>query len=95
VKFLEFVHVKGRKKGEVRLFALSTCGWCAKTKALLTELGVDFSYLYVDLLPREEMEKVFDEVRHFNPAGSFPVTVIDGKKTIVGFREEQLREALA
>ena len=91
---MEFVHVKGtRKKGEVILYALSTCGWCAKTRELLTGMGVDFSYLYVDLLPRPEMEKAFEEVKRFNPACSFPTTVIDGRKTIVGFREEQLREA--
>ncbi len=91
---MEFVHVKGtKKKGEVVLYALSTCGWCAKTKELLTNLGVNFSYLYVDLLPRAEMEKAFTEVKQFNPACSFPTVVIDGKKTIVGFREEQLREA--
>jgi glutaredoxin len=93
---VEFVHVKGRKKdGEVRLYALSTCGWCAKTKELLTKLGVDFSYVYVDLLPKEEMEKAFSDVRRFNPACSFPTVVIDGEKSIVGFREEQLREAFS
>jgi glutaredoxin len=90
---MEFVHVKGKKKGEVLLYALSTCGWCAKTKELLSELGVDYSYLYVDLLPKEEMEKAFDEVKRFNPACSFPTVVINGKRCIVGFREEQLREA--
>ena len=96
VHSMEFVHVKGkRKQGEVLLYALSTCGWCAKTKELLTKIGVDFSYLYVDLLPKAEMEKVFLEVKRFNPACSFPTVVIDGKKAIVGFREEQLREALA
>jgi glutaredoxin-like protein NrdH len=92
--FMEFVHVKGtKKKGVVLLYALSTCGWCAKTKELLTSMGVDFSYLYVDLLPRPEMEKVFLEVKRFNPQCTFPTTVIDGKKAIVGFREEQLKEA--
>ena len=93
---MEFVHVKGKKQqGEVRLYALSTCGWCAKTKELLTGLGVDFSYVYVDLLPRNEMEKAFEEVRRFNPACSFPTVVINGGKTIVGFREQELREAFA
>ena len=91
---MEFVRVKGaKKKGSVILYALSTCGWCAKTKELLTNLGVEFSYVYVDLLPREEMERAFTEVKRFNPACSFPTVVIDGKRTIVGFREEQLREA--
>jgi glutaredoxin-like protein NrdH len=93
---MEFTHVKGKKKqGEVTLYALSTCGWCAKTRELLTNLGIDFSYVYVDLLPRDEMEKTFTEVKRFNPACSFPTVVIDGRKTIVGFREEQLREAFA
>jgi len=92
---MEFVHVKGtKKKGGVILYALSTCGWCAKTKALLTEMGVDFSYLYVDLLPKDEMEKAFDEVKRFNPKCSFPTVVINGEKCIVGFMEEQLKEAL-
>lgn len=93
---MEFVHVKGtKKKGDVILYALSTCGWCAKTKELLTGMEVDFSFLYVDLLPKEEMEKAFEEVKRFNPKCSFPTTVIDGKKTIVGFREEQLKEAFS
>jgi glutaredoxin len=93
---MEFVHVKGTKrKGEVLLYALSTCGWCAKTKEFLTIMGVDFSYIYVDLLPKDEMEKAFDEVKRFNPACSFPTVVINGQKCIVGFREEQLKEAFA
>ena len=25
-------HVNGNEKGSVMLYALSTCGWCAKTK---------------------------------------------------------------
>ncbi|MDD5684459.1 MAG: glutaredoxin family protein, partial [Methanoregulaceae archaeon] len=30
-------HIDGEDKGKVVLFALSTCGWCAKTKELLAE----------------------------------------------------------
>lgn len=46
------------------LYALSTCVWCKKTKKLLTELGVDFSYVYVDLLKGEEQARVIAEVSH-------------------------------
>ena len=35
-------HVEGKNKGEVVLFALSTCGWCKKTRMLLEELGIEF-----------------------------------------------------
>ncbi|MFQ5905703.1 MAG: glutaredoxin family protein [bacterium] len=43
-------HVEGKKKGDVLLYALSTCGWCRKTKRLLEKLRVEYDYVYVDLL---------------------------------------------
>jgi len=91
---MKMEHVPGTRKGTVVLYALSTCGWCAKTKALLKEIGVDHSYVYVDLLPQEELEEALQEVERFNPLGSFPTLVIDHKKVIVGFREPEIREAL-
>jgi glutaredoxin-like protein NrdH len=91
---VEWVHHEGKKKGKITLYALSTCGWCKKTKQLLTDLGVDFSYIYVDELSPPEMEKMYNEVKRWNPSGSFPVIVIDDRKTIVGFRENEIREAL-
>jgi glutaredoxin len=87
-------HVNGKKKGKIVLYALSTCGWCARTKDLLRELGVDFDYLYVDLLEGQEQDKAINEVEKWNPKGSFPTLVIGDKKSIVGFREEEIREAL-
>jgi glutaredoxin len=87
-------HVHGKKKGKVMLYALSTCGWCARTKDLLRELGVDFDYMYVDLLEDHEQDTVLNEIERWNPKGSFPTLVIRDKKSIVGFREEEIREAL-
>ncbi|MDH7594143.1 MAG: glutaredoxin family protein [Methanomicrobiales archaeon] len=91
---MNWVHHKGRKVGEVRLYALSTCGWCKRTRELLEGLGIEFSHLYVDLLPEEEMESVIEEVRRYNPSVSFPTLVIGGKRTIIGFREKEIQEAL-
>ena len=88
-------HVNGKNKGKIILYALSTCGWCARTKDLLRELGVEFDYLYVDLLEGQEQDKVLNEVEKWNPKGSFPTLVIGNKKSIVGYREEEIREALA
>ncbi len=90
-----FEHVNGEKKGKIILYALSTCGWCARTKDLLRELGVDFDYLYVDLLEGPEQDTAMNEVEKWNPKGSFPTLVIGDKKSIIGFREEEIREALA
>ena len=91
---MEFTKVEGEKRGEVRMFALSTCGWCKKTKALLKEIGVEFSYVDVDLLEGEEKSRAIDEMGKHNPSTSFPTLVIDGEKVIIGFREKDIREAL-
>jgi glutaredoxin-like protein NrdH len=87
-------HVNGKKKGNVMLYALSTCGWCAKTKDFLRSLGVEFDYVYVDLLDGKEQDDAMNEVEKWNPKGSFPTLVIRDEKGIVGFREEEIRGAL-
>jgi glutaredoxin len=91
---MKMEYVPGKKKGSISLYALSTCGWCAKTKALLKELGVEHSYVYVDLLQGDELEEAIQLVERFNPSGSFPTLVINDKKVIVGFKEQEIREAL-
>ncbi|OGO17604.1 MAG: NrdH-redoxin [Chloroflexi bacterium RBG_16_50_11] len=87
-------HVAGKKKGKVMLYALSTCGWCKKTRELLAELGVEYDYTYVDLLKGEEQNAVIKEIQKYNPACNFPTLVIDSKKCIIGFKEDDIREAL-
>ncbi|MDP3563043.1 MAG: glutaredoxin family protein [Methanoregula sp.] len=86
-------HMSGKKKGTVMLYALSTCGWCGKTKELLRELGIEFDYAYVDLLEGKEQDTAMNNVERFNPSGSFPTLVINDKKCIVGFKEQEIREA--
>jgi len=87
-------HVPGKKAGDVELYALSTCGWCRKTKELLDSLGVEYDYVYVDLVEGEEADEVSKKLEKLNPSGSFPTICIDKKKVIVGFQEEKIREAL-
>ena len=87
-------HVSGIDKGDVMMYGLSTCVWCKKTKKLLTDLGVDFIYTFVDQLDGDEEERVIEEVKRYNPSISFPTVIINGEKTIVGFKEKEIREAL-
>jgi glutaredoxin len=88
------VHVPGKKSSHIMLYALSTCGWCQKTKKLLDDLGVEYDYEYVDQLQGDEREKVIQEVSAWNPKCSFPTMVIDKKKCIVGYKEDEIREAI-
>jgi len=87
-------HVKGINKGKILLYALSTCGWCKKTKDLLKNLGVEYSYIFVDLLNESDKENVMNDVRKWNPSCSFPTIIINNKECIVGFKEDKIKEAL-
>ena len=86
--------VQGQKRADILLFALSTCGWCRKTKNLLDELGVEYRYIDVDLLEGQDKKEVVAEVTRWNPSSSYPTMVINNK-SIVGFQEEKIKQALA
>ena len=90
----EPVHVEGRKSAEIMLYALSTCGWCKKTKVFLNELGVEYDYIDVDLLEHDDREELMKEVSRWNPSRSFPTLVINGEKSIIGFRPDELRKVV-
>ena len=87
-------HVAGKKKAQIMLYALSTCVWCKKTRALLDSLGMEYDYEYVDLLEDDDKKKTLDVIRKWNPACNFPTIVIDNKKCIAGFREDEILQAL-
>ncbi|UCB52063.1 MAG: glutaredoxin family protein [Candidatus Zixiibacteriota bacterium] len=92
---MKLKQVSGEDRGKVVLFALSTCGWCKKTKRLLNDLGVEYSYVDVDQV-KEEAEKteVVGELKKWNPKSSFPTLVIDDESCIVGFKEDEIKKAI-
>ena len=77
----------------VMIYTLSTCGHCKATKRLLDECKIAFEFEDVDLLQGEERAAMLEEVKKWNPNCSFP-TIIIGDKVIVGFKENEIREAL-
>lgn len=90
----EYTHISGRDIGNIRMFTLSTCGWCKKTKAFMREHNIDYSYVDVDLLPPGEQEAVREEQLWYNPAGSYPTIVIDSNYCIVGYDENKLKRLI-
>jgi glutaredoxin-like protein NrdH len=85
--------VEGTDKGRVFLYTLSACGWCKATKQVLSELGVAYQYLDVDLLPPVEKEQVLQEIKPWDPQSIFPALVI-GTQHLVGFLPEETRKLL-
>jgi glutaredoxin-like protein NrdH len=90
---MDIKHVKGKNKGNIMMYALSTCGWCKKTKRLLNEMGVEYDYTDVDLLQGEEKAQAIKEMEHWNPRRSFPTLVINNE-CIVGYKEDKIKEAI-
>ena len=91
---MKLTHVPGRNaKHRVTLYALSTCGWCRKTKELLNSNQIQYEYIDVDQCPDDERAEVSGKVRELNPRGSFPTIWIDGK-VVAGYDEERIRELL-
>jgi glutaredoxin len=87
-------HVSGKNAGHMMLYALSTCVWCRKTKQLLDDLGVDYHYVYVDLLDGNEKDHVMKNLEQWNPSRSFPTLVVENDHCIVGFKEDEIRDTL-
>ena len=87
-------HVDGVNKGKVMLFALSTCVWCKRTKQFLNNLGVAYDFVFVDMLSGAEKDEVMKEIEKWNPRCSFPTMVVNDKKCIIGFKEDEIKEAL-
>ena len=77
----------------VKLYSLSTCSHCKSTKQLLGECKVKYDFVDVDLLDREERMTILEDIKKINPQCAFP-TIIIGDVVIIGFKEQQIREAL-
>ncbi len=77
----------------VKLYTLSTCSHCKATKQFLDDCSVKFEVEDVDLLEGEERKAILEDVKKWNPKCSFP-TIIIGDKVIVGFKENEIKEAL-
>ncbi len=82
-----------KKSIKPKLYTLSTCVHCKATKRFLKEHGIEYDYVDVDKLNGREKDEVCDEVIKLSGSLRFP-TIVVGKKVIVGFYEDKLREAL-
>ena len=77
----------------VHVYTLSTCSHCKSTKKLLDACHIEYDFTDVDLLDKEERTVILQDIKKLNPKCSFP-TIRIGDKTIVGYRENEIKEAL-
>jgi len=80
-------------KKPVKIYTLSTCSHCKATKIFLNACAVKYEFTDVDLLQGEERTAILEDVKKWNPRCSFP-TIIIGDKVIIGYKEDEIKEAL-
>jgi glutaredoxin-like protein NrdH len=78
---------------KVKMYTLSTCSHCKATKKFLSDNRIKFDFVDVDLLQGDDRQRILEEVMQYNPNRSFP-TILIGDTIIIGFRENDIREAL-
>jgi glutaredoxin len=76
-----------------RLYTLSTCVHCSALKRFLAENGIEYDYVDVDKLHGKKKQDILSEMTKTTGDVRFP-TIMIGKKVIVGFYEDKVREAL-
>ena len=81
------------KDPDIKLYALTTCIHCKDTKDFLDKCGVDYDCVNVDKLDDNERRRMIEEIKKANPGCAFPMLLI-GSKVIIGFKREEIKEAL-
>lgn len=91
-----FERVTGNKDDrDVKLFAISTCPWCKKTKDLLDSLDQEYLYVDVDKVSGEKKKEAREKMEEFNSKGNVPTLVVDeGDEVVVGYKEDKIRGIL-
>lgn len=79
-------------KGDLVLFALSTCPWCRKTREFLEKNNIPYRFVYVDTQEGISRSETVDELKKWNPKTSLPTLVIDNSDVMIGFNEPEYRE---
>lgn len=79
---------------QVTVYALSTCPYCNMTRKFLSEKGVDFEAIEVDVLEGQAKQDAIARVKELSGGTSFPVVVI-ADEVIVGFNKGRIKKLLA
>ncbi len=78
---------------QVKIYSLSTCTHCKSSKQFIGQCKVKYDFIDIDLLDKVERKAILDDVKQLNPKCSFP-TIVIGEKVIVGYKEDEIKEAL-
>ena len=95
-EYVSFTEEEGKNtEKDLKVLALSTCGFCKRAIRFLKENDIAFKSIYLDkidpdikLRVKEEFQKAFDT------KVLYPVLIIDEEEVITGFTSDKYRKAL-
>jgi glutaredoxin len=78
---------------KVKMYTLSTCPWCMKTKKFFRDNQIPFEYTDYDLASEADQKKLMKELTSLGSTGSFPVVIIE-QQVIIGYNPDAYRQLL-
>ncbi|WP_418765989.1 glutaredoxin family protein [Mailhella sp.] len=76
------------------MYTLHTCRHCVRLKDFLDQHGIEHRLIYVDDFKDSARRQIMTTLRSFNERGSFPTLVVPDGRSVVGFREEAVKDLL-
>jgi glutaredoxin-like protein NrdH len=96
IETVEYTIEKGNDIGkDVRIYGLTTCGFCRRAIAYMKDNELAFEYIYIDKIPLEDKKKLKEELKklHKGPL-LFPFLLIDKKDCVSGFVKDKWNDLL-
>jgi len=89
------VQVCGENRSHrVRIYSVSTCLPCLRTKEFLDGESVEYEYLDLDMATSDEQSEAMIEIGDHMPARGakfiFPIVIIDGYILVIGYDRARL-----
>ena len=90
----EYTKVEGKEICDIKVYALSTCIWCKKAKTFLESNNIAYSFIFVDLQPKEDQDKIEDMLEEHTSIISYPIIISDKCDPIIGYNKDKLEELI-
>ena len=78
---------------KVKMYTLSTCLWCKRTKNFFKERKIPFECVDYDKVDEIEQEHIMAEMRENGGGGSFPFVYIGGN-VVQGYEPDEFERLL-
>ena len=94
--YLDFQEIPGKRNGrELKMLALSTCGFCKRAKAFLKEQEIGYSFIDVDTLEKSVRKQIRSDfaLKHGKTI-TYPTLLIGDEDYLVGFIKDSWVSAL-